>query len=893
MALGDTQRLILKLEAKGIKLTKHQLKQLDGQVKTSTGIMKKFGGKAGVIAAVTASLLLLKKALEGIVNTGKSFEQAMQNLKAITGATNIQLMELENTARRLGLTTRFTATEVGNLQTEYARLGFSVEEIDNATESTLALAASVNADLAQAALIAGQTVRAFQMDASETGRVTDVMAKSFTSSALTMDKFSDSMTYIGPVAKSAGFDIEGTSAALAVVTNAGISGSIAGTSLRRIFTELSNESSKLTKRLGGPIKNATDLSIALKKLNKEGVTTAEVKDLVGLRATSAFQIMLAGADDINSLNEAFKAANGAAAEMAEIQLDSLEGKMIILNSAAQGLGIAIYDYFNEPLKDLTDTLTGVVQNMAQIVEIPWEEKMNTQRSSMNALFSALERTNIPLELRQSYIKTLNTEYKEYLPYLIDEKTSNQDIAKAKKEANDEFVRGILLQSNEAKLKDIVRDNKDEFDDWGLSIIKTEEAQNNLDDAVQKQFKTLNDYNKAMGTNLTLEEFRESINNKLIKSQKGLSESLGDTESRMRSVSGAGNDYINSNEELRDSDVKRSNSVEEATKKLSKYEQGFLFTEDAINKYQNELKKAEEVEAKSEKRVEKVNQKLKAQQKIFDKLTEKLGETKDEIDDIIEKEDKPTFWENVIGRLSELNFKKDFDELKTHVAEVTAFLEETFQEEIDKETEYAEKRMDEIDRAEDHELDRLRATRAYQSMSDKQRLQAEKDVMKKHEKLRDQQRSESNNDIRDAFYVQQIAKLGSVAMETADAVMKAVAASPLTFGQPWKSVAIGMGVTQAGIILAQKPPVLEQGGLIGGNLHAQGGTLIEAERGEFILNRKAVESIGIDTLNQMNNQGSSPVNITFQGNILSKDFIEDEAIPQIKEAIRRGADIGIG
>ena len=82
--------------------------------------------------------------------------------------------------------------------------------------------------------------------------------------------------------------------------------------------------------------------------------------------------------------------------------------------------------------------------------------------------------------------------------------------------------------------------------------------------------------------------------------------------------------------------------------------------------------------------------------------------------------------------------------------------------------------------------------------------------------------------------------------------------------------------------------------MGGKPHSQGGTMIEAERGEFIVRKAAIDALGLEALNRINTgSGGGSVNISFAGNVLSKDFIEDEAIPQIKEAIRRGADIGIG
>ena len=97
--------------------------------------------------------------------------------------------------------------------------------------------------------------------------------------------------------------------------------------------------------------------------------------------------------------------------------------------------------------------------------------------------------------------------------------------------------------------------------------------------------------------------------------------------------------------------------------------------------------------------------------------------------------------------------------------------------------------------------------------------------------------------------------------------------------------------QVATLRAQK---FEQGGLVGGRRHSQGGTMIEAERGEFVMRRSAVDTLGIETLNRLNEGGTAgSIVINFSGNVLSDDYIEDEAIPKIKEALRRGGDIGVG
>ena len=85
----------------------------------------------------------------------------------------------------------------------------------------------------------------------------------------------------------------------------------------------------------------------------------------------------------------------------------------------------------------------------------------------------------------------------------------------------------------------------------------------------------------------------------------------------------------------------------------------------------------------------------------------------------------------------------------------------------------------------------------------------------------------------------------------------------------------------------------EGGYVGGRPHSQGGTIIEAERGEFVMSKNAVESIGLETLNQMNQSGAGgSINVSVTGNVLTQDFVEGELAESIKEAVRRGSDFGL-
>ena len=356
-----TNKQIIEFQGKGIAKLKSQYKELEKRTRRLEGATnrasKGLGGMVAALGLTTAALYGTMRAMSGVISVGRNFGKNMSNVAAISGATGKELKALEENAKTLGSTTVFTASQVAELQTEFAKLGFSSKEIQGVTKDTLALAAASGSDLATSAAVAGQTLRAFGLDVNETARVTDTMAKSFSTSALDMDKFTNSMQYVAPVAKQVGLDVESTTAMLGTLANAGISGSMAGTSLRRILLELGNESSKLSQKIGFPVKTAGQLQRAFNKLSKEGMGTAEMKDLVGQRAISAFSILLDGVQDTNKLAESLNDAGGAAQQMADVQLNNLDGSLTLLNSAMEGLGLRMFEFVGGPLRGMIDDIT--------------------------------------------------------------------------------------------------------------------------------------------------------------------------------------------------------------------------------------------------------------------------------------------------------------------------------------------------------------------------------------------------------------------------------------------------------------------------------------------------------------------------------------------------------
>ena len=278
--------------------------------------------------SLTTSLTLPLAAIGGAsFKVAADFEASMAQVKAVSGATADEFKLLEQNALDLGSSTKFTASEVSGLQLEFSKLGFSAQEITKVTESTLALAQATGSDLATSAEVAGSTLRGFGLDASETARVTDVMAASFSSTALDMSSFQDSMKFVAPVAKAAGISIEQTTAMLGALANNGIKGSQAGTALRRIISELG--------ATGG------DVAGALENLAGKGLNLADAKDEVGRSAQSALLVLMENIGVTNELTGSFNNASGTAKEMAGIMDDTSAGSLARMRSALEGAGIVI------------------------------------------------------------------------------------------------------------------------------------------------------------------------------------------------------------------------------------------------------------------------------------------------------------------------------------------------------------------------------------------------------------------------------------------------------------------------------------------------------------------------------------------------------------------------
>ena len=323
------------------------------------GALRSFAGALGITAGITGLFNVMKST----VAIFSSFEKANSNLEAVLGATNEQMILLSANAKLLGSTTAFTASEVVGLQTAFAKLGFPTDDILLMTESTLNAAAAMGSGLDETAALTGSTLKAFGLDASEAGRVNDVLARSTSASALDFGKLNAAMSTIAPVANSFGFSVEGTTALLGQLSNAGFDASSAATATRNVLLNLADSNSKLAKSLKEPVTDLPSLVKGLKQLKGEGIDLAEALQLTDKRSVAAFSTFLNGADDVLELNEALLASGGTAQQMADTQLDNLSGSVTILNSAWEGFILSLEDgngSFSRVLRNIVDLATEIL-----------------------------------------------------------------------------------------------------------------------------------------------------------------------------------------------------------------------------------------------------------------------------------------------------------------------------------------------------------------------------------------------------------------------------------------------------------------------------------------------------------------------------------------------------
>lgn len=327
------------------------------------------GGIQKAFLKITAAWMAIR-GLFSTLNNGiqkiRDFEQANADLGTIVGANADELKRMTDSALELGRTTEYTASQVTQLQTELAKLGFGPQSIETMQKPVLQFATAVGASLPDAAALAGATLRSFGLNVSDTEDVLATLAVATNRSALSFSYLKTAMSIVSPVANTFGFSVRGTSALLGTLADAGFDASSAATATRNILLNLADTNGKLAQSLGAPVRTLPDLVSGLQRLRDRGIDLAETLELTDKRSVAAFNTFLNGSDNLRRLRENLEDVNGELGRIAEDRLNTVEGSIKLLQSAWEGFVLSFYNS-RGTIKSVIDFITSGIEGINNLL----------------------------------------------------------------------------------------------------------------------------------------------------------------------------------------------------------------------------------------------------------------------------------------------------------------------------------------------------------------------------------------------------------------------------------------------------------------------------------------------------------------------------------------------
>lgn len=314
------------------------------------------------------------------LKTAADFEASMSKVAAISGATGDELKSLENQAKELGRTTKFSASEAAEAQTFLAMAGFKSNQILKAMPGLLSLAAAGNLDLGRAADIASNIMSAFTIKAENAGHVSDVLAEASANANTNVEQLGTAMQYLGPVSNALGWSLEEATSAVMALSDAGLQGEKAGAAFSTSLTRISKptkEASKVMENLGMKFFTAEGKMKTMPKVIEEiergtkGLTNeqkaAALSTIFGQEAYKAWEVLLQkGSKSLEKNTKMLVEADGASKRMADTMSKNTKGSFKEFQSAAEGLAIELGDVLLPIANDLLKTVTDWTRGFSEL-----------------------------------------------------------------------------------------------------------------------------------------------------------------------------------------------------------------------------------------------------------------------------------------------------------------------------------------------------------------------------------------------------------------------------------------------------------------------------------------------------------------------------------------------
>jgi TP901 family phage tail tape measure protein len=360
------------LGALGVDLTLND-QQFQRQVGAARGSVSGLGKTFSKLANPTAWALALTGAAAGVAgglataaDKAAEFGASITDAGAKAGATEAQLLQLESAALKAGRESAFSAKQAADALGNLAMAGLSVSEQTQALPGVLQLAAAGTLEVADAADIATNVLAGFGKGVEELGEVNDVLAKAATSANTSVEQLGQGMSFAAPTASGLGISIQETAAAIGKLSDAGIKSGRAGRSLNAMFRKTAEVAAKLDVNFTNADFATKGLTGVLQELEDAGLNSANAMDLFGGRAGPAVAALLnQGIESVDTLKQSLDEAGGTAQEIADKQLDSLDGQLKLLDSSAETLAITVGNELKPFLKELATTARGTTDGIAE------------------------------------------------------------------------------------------------------------------------------------------------------------------------------------------------------------------------------------------------------------------------------------------------------------------------------------------------------------------------------------------------------------------------------------------------------------------------------------------------------------------------------------------------
>ncbi|MEH6630161.1 MAG: phage tail tape measure protein [Halopseudomonas aestusnigri] len=378
------------------------MKRMSANMKVFGKSTQKFGksATAGMTAPIVAfGAVTLKSAVD--------FEKSMNRIEALSGETGQGMERMRQLALNLGSSTAFSAKQAADAMGFFAQAGWETNQVLAATPAILDLAAASNTDLARSADIASNIMGQFGIPAKEASRVADVLAATTASANVDMEMLAESFSKTGTVAKTYGLTLEDTAAAIGLLGNVGIQGSIAGTAMKNAMLAMVNpvgDAGKMLKYLGVATTDAEGNLLPLADVMTDfanGIGSLGSGDQLKAIEMLFGKISLAGANELmnqaksgkfQEYADSLKNVEGRARSMAEILLKGAPGAMARFTSSFEGMTLAIassglLDWFSEILVTVTGFFTTVSKSSPTLLK--WGTILAIAAAAMGPLLFGL------------------------------------------------------------------------------------------------------------------------------------------------------------------------------------------------------------------------------------------------------------------------------------------------------------------------------------------------------------------------------------------------------------------------------------------------------------------------------------------------------------------------